>query len=215
MPLRFLEYVARIYEKITSNDIRFARRLQKIPTPEFYVLYNGVEDYPSEKILRLSDAYCKKNVQSLKLAHHQNSENFTQNDFPPLELIVKVVNINTDKGALLLKKCEPLKEYSIFVETVRRHLLENRVTGYDSAIKECLKNQVMKDYLRRKTKEILNMLVGEYDYETDIAVQREEAFNEGEYQKSIEIARTANSLNLPINEIVKLTGLSKEEIEKF
>ena len=36
------------------------------------------------------------------------------------------------------------------------------------------------------------MLMTEYDYDTDIAVQREEAFSEGAEQKAIEIATEAH-----------------------
>ena len=45
MPFRFLEYIARIYEKITTKDEKFGRKLVKLPIPEFYVFYNG-KDVP-------------------------------------------------------------------------------------------------------------------------------------------------------------------------
>lgn len=35
--------------------------------------------------------------------------------------------------------------------------------------------QVLKEYLKRKGSEVMNMLIAEYDYATDIRVQREEA----------------------------------------
>ena len=35
MPFRFLEYIARIYEKITTKDEKFGRKLVKLPVPEF------------------------------------------------------------------------------------------------------------------------------------------------------------------------------------
>ena len=57
MPLRFLQYAARLYERIENPRDRYLRRLKKIPTPEFYVFYNGEEDYPETATLRLSDAF--------------------------------------------------------------------------------------------------------------------------------------------------------------
>ena len=57
MPLRFLQYAARLYERIENPRDRYLKHLQKIPTPEFYVLYNGEEDYPEFATLRLSDAF--------------------------------------------------------------------------------------------------------------------------------------------------------------
>ena len=60
------------------------------------------------------------------------------------------------------------------------------------------------------------MLFGEYDYETDIRVQRREAFEdgvaEGAEQKAIETANEALKMNLSIEQIEKLTGLSEEKI---
>ena len=59
MPFRFLEYIARIYEKITNPKEKFERKLMKLPVPEFYVFYNGKEDFPSESEMKLSDAFIK------------------------------------------------------------------------------------------------------------------------------------------------------------
>ena len=67
------------------------------------------------------------------------------------------------------------------------------------------------------------MLIGEYDYNTDIAVQREESFDsglaEGEIrgsrQKALETARLMLHRSYPVSEICLMTGLSKEEIEKL
>ena len=55
--------------------------------------------------------------------------------------------------------------------------------GFENAIKECIQNGILKEYLQRKAKEVINMLIAEYDYATDIAVQRAEerkiAYTEG------------------------------------
>ena len=86
MPFRFLEYIARIYEKITTKDEKFGRKLVKLPVPEFYVFYNGKDDYPTESIMKLSDAFMQLNDSELK--NQLESTNY------PLEISVKVVNIN-------------------------------------------------------------------------------------------------------------------------
>ena len=72
-------------------------------------------------------------------------------------------------------------------------------------------------------REVINMLVAEYDYDTDIAVQRSEerqiAFAQGEekgtYQTKLETAKLMKEENCEISFIQKMTGLSKEEIEKL
>ena len=73
------------------------------------------------------------------------------------------------------------------------------------------------------------MLVAEYDYDTDIAVQREESlrigiqqgieqgieqgFSEGSYQTKLETAKNLLEMGFAIEAIVRATGLSKEEVE--
>ena len=69
------------------------------------------------------------------------------------------------------------------------------------------------------------MLLAEYDYDVDIAVQREEereiALKEGiargeakgSYQKAIETGKLMRLRNYPIAEIVALTGLTQMEVE--
>ena len=65
------------------------------------------------------------------------------------------------------------------------------------------------------------MLVAEYDYDTDIAVQREESlrigiqqgFADGSYQTKLETAKAFKRLGFDIAKIAEGTGLSVEEIK--
>ena len=77
------------------------------------------------------------------------------------------------------------------------------------------------------------MLLAEYDYDTDIAVQRAEAgriafaqgisqgitkgrsegIAQGSYQTKIETAKNLLGLGLSIENIAQATGLSKQEVE--
>ncbi len=213
MPVRFLEYAARLYEQIQNPRDRYLRKLKQIPTPEFYVFYNGEEKYPAETELRLSDAFMVKSAK------------------PSLELLVKVMNINYNKADGVLKRCKPLQEYTLFVETVRRHIRLDGENGFKNAIKECIQNDILRDYLERKSREVMNMLIAEYDYDTDIAVQREEeremafaegeakgiaqGFSDGARQKALETAKAFKQLGFDITKIAEGTGLSVEEIEKL
>ena len=47
------------------------------------------------------------------------------------------------------------------------------------AVKACIRNGVLKEYLERKGSEVINMLIAEYDYDTDIKVQRQESWEDG------------------------------------
>ena len=224
MPFRFLEYIARIYEKITTKDEKFGRKLVKLPVPEFYVFYNGKEDYPTESIMKLSDAF-------IQLDGDSELKNQLENANYPLEISVKVININVDKENPILKRCEALKEYSEFIEQVRSNIENNVPEPFTSAIKETIKKGFLSDYLNRKSTEVQNMLLAEYDYDTDIAVQRKEAFDDGiaigekrgisiglsqgAHQKAVETAKNLLSIGLSQDQIASVTGLSIEEIEKL
>ena len=217
MPFRFLEYIARIYEKITTKDEKFGRKLVKLPVPEFYVFYNGKDDYPTESVMKLSDAF-------MQLDDYSELKN-------QLEISVKVININVDKENPILKRCEALKEYSEFIEQVRSNIENNVPEPLTTAIKEAIKKGFLSDYLNRKSTEVQNMLLAEYDYDTDIAVQRKEAFedgisigrnegisiglSQGAHQKAVETAKNLLSIGLSQDQIASVTGLSIEEIEKL
>ncbi|UTC68520.1 MULTISPECIES: Rpn family recombination-promoting nuclease/putative transposase [unclassified Treponema] len=207
MPLRFLQYIARLYEKLQAPTDRYLKKLSKIPTPEFYVFYNGTDDYPETATLKLSDAF------------------ITRPEQMPLELEVKVFNINTNKGAEVLSRCRPLEEYSLFVEEVRKQMQLDHENGFTNAVKMCIEKGILKEYLMRKSREVINMLVAEYDYDTDIAVQRQESLmigikqgieqgiTQGSYQKAIETARLLKQFGDSIQKITQVTGLSELEVE--
>ena len=67
----------------------------------------------------------------------------------------------------------------------------------------------------------INMLVAEYDYDTDIAVQRDESlrigvqqgFSDGSRQKALETARILKQLGDSVKKIMQATGLTQEEVE--
>ena len=136
-----------------------------------------------------------------------------------------------DKENLILKRCGALKEYSEFIEQVRFNIENDVPEPFTNAIKEAIKKGFLSDYLNRKSTEVQNMLLAEYDYDTDIAVQRKEAFNDGilqgrnegislgitqgEKKAKLETAKVLKSAGVSINLIVDSTGLSVEEIEKL
>ena len=203
MPLRFLQYIARLYEKLQIPADRYLRKLSKIPTPEFYVFYNGREDYPETTVLKLSDAFITKPEQV------------------PLELTVQVLNINSGKGGKILKTCKTLDEYSLFVEEVRIQTQFDPENGFTNAVKVCIEKGILREYLQRKSREVVNMLIAEYDYDTDIAVQREEAgkialakgISQGAMQKALETARNLLQFGLSVENIAQATGLTQADVE--
>ena len=71
------------------------------------------------------------------------------------------------------------------------------------------------------------MLIAEYDYDVDIAVQREEALQEGEakgfsegifegsHQAKLETAKLMKQAHCKFDFITQMTGLSAEEVENL
>lgn len=101
--------------------------------------------------------------------------------------------------------------------------------GFESAIKECIQNNILREYLQRKSREVLSMLLAEYDYDTDIEVRCEEAgkiafaegiekgiaqgLSKGAHQKAIETAGNLLIMGLSIENVVKATGLTSQEVK--
>ena len=144
-----------------------------------------------------------------------------------LEISVKVININVDKENPILQHCKVLNEYSEFIELVKFNIDNEISDPFTKAIKQSSKNGFLTDYLQRKSTEVHNMLLMEYDYATDIEVQREEAFekgviegiqqgvSQGEHQAKIETAKKFLTMGISIEQVSQGTGLSVDEITKL
>lgn len=221
MPLRFLLYVAREYEKILDEDNIYKQKLIKIPTPEFIVLYNGEKNYPKEKSLKLSDA-------------------FYSNENIKLELIVDIVNINYDKNEDILNRCKTLNEYSYFIYLVREAIKkfrneveEDDLISYslEKVIKECISKNILKEFLKLNGSEVVNMLSTEFKIEKAEKIWREEAFQDGiergiergmeleklkRLKQQIKMLKELNINNdIIIEKISRDYELERKEVEKY
>ena len=159
MPLRCLIYAARTYDRKTIYDERlmYSTQLIKIPTPEFYVLYNGQNKLEYTE-LQLSDSF-KEDACS-----------------PNLELKVKVININLNNlKNTKLKDCKELYGYACLIEKIREYKGDIK-----RAVNECVEENILRDYLTFYGSEVVNMLFTEYDAEQAKKVLAEESRAEGE-----------------------------------
>ncbi|MGN0341753.1 MAG: hypothetical protein ACI4DO_03075, partial [Roseburia sp.] len=150
------------YEKyILKKDI-YSRKLIKLPTPRFIVFYNGTEQQPERKELRLSDAFeiPEKN--------------------PSLELRVTQFNINPGYNEALLKKCPTLFQYMQYVEQVRKfrkvYPLKEAV---QHAVAYCIANGILKDFLSQNKAEVIKMTIFEYDEELHKKTLHDEGYEDG------------------------------------
>ncbi len=194
MPFRCLEYVTRIYEGIVPIKERYAEKVYKIPNPDFYVVYIGKKELPLEQELRLSNAFYEK-------------------DGSKLELVVKVKNCSDSKLLPLAGNCDILKQYCQFIEIVEQNY--NRVfpkRSFKKAIEIAMEQGILTDYLDRKSREVINMLCAKYDYKMDIAVKKEEAFQDGQEAKAIEDAKSFYANGVSVEIIAKSLKMTQEQV---
>ena len=55
-------------------------------------------------------------------------------------------------------------------------------------------------------------LCAKYDYKMDIAVKKEEAFQDGQEAKAEEVVKKALAINLPPEQVSHISGLSLEKV---
>jgi hypothetical protein len=162
MPLRFLMYIADLYSVLVKDKNLYGTRLVPLPTPQFLVFYNGTDEVPEEQFLRLSAAYLIPETE------------------PSLDLVVRMLNINSGYNRKLLESCKELGDYAEFTRLVRfyqeQHSLERAI---DLAIDQCIRNGNLKEFLERNRAEVKKVSIYEYDAEKHIQLEREAAREEG------------------------------------
>lgn len=169
MPLRDLIYISRQLEKYLIKDTIYSSTLLKIPVPRFVVFYNGTDNQPERQILKLSDAFEKKT------------------DSPELELKVLMLNINLGNNRELMERCTTLKEYCMFVDCIRKHASrENIVKAVDEAVKECIQNDILADFLTAQRAEVVAMSIFEYNEEEEMKKIRAVEFRAGKAEGKAE-----------------------------
>ena len=171
MPYRFLQYVAKEYEKLMQEKSIYSTKLLRLPTPRFVVFYNGTEEQPEERELRLSEAFEKREEQ------------------PRLELAVQVLNINYGHNQRLLEQCRTLKEYAQYVDCVRRYKKALPVEqAVDRAVEECIRKGILEEFLRANKAEVKSMSIFEYDEEAVKKLWKKEFYEDG-LAEGLEIGR--------------------------
>ena len=165
MPLRGFLYIAKLYEKyIEEKGLNiYGRKLIKLPTPQYIVFYNGLEDHPEEEILRLSDAF------------------MSEKKIEGYEWSVRILNVNYGKNKDLMEKCKPLQDYAILVGKIREKIAEgfSIQEGIDKAVLECIREDILAEFLKKHRAEVLNVCLTEYNEERVLQSIREEEFEFG------------------------------------
>ena len=165
MPLRMLQYAGSLYEKdITARKKnKYSKTLIELPAPRLVVFYNGKDDEPDERTLRLSDAF--------PAARRGSAD---------IEVRVRMININRGHSPKVMAACKPLDEYTWIVERVRQ--LEASVgleAAIDRTIDEMPEDYLVKPYLQTHRAEVKSMLLTEYNEARQMELFREEGREEG------------------------------------
>jgi hypothetical protein len=208
MPLRLLMYIARVYEKILGTQDVYAKGLIKIPRPEIFVLYNGPDTDWDMKELKLTDAF-------------EGAEGLVAEGASPLELQVKMYNINGGHNEAMLRRSEYLLGFSIFIDKVREHYngKDNLGAAIKTAVEYCLERNILKAFLEAHSTEVINMLFAEWKDEEALEYRYKEGMREGREEGReegrLETAKNLLEMGLGLEQIAKGTGLSIETIKEF
>ncbi|GHV86193.1 hypothetical protein AGMMS50230_18010 [Spirochaetia bacterium] len=224
MPLRILSYIARIYEKLIETRKIYSKTKLGIPRPEFIALYNGLEEYPDESTLRLSELF-------------EKAENHAIVD---LEVTVRVYNINKGRNPGIESKSRSLKGYAAFVAKVREQLQQGDKpeNAIKSTVDWCLKQGILGDFLEQY-RGVVNMMYAEWNLDDVKEVWYEDGLKEGmekgqalgmekglvrgqvlgmekgSRQSREEIARNLKKLGVSLDYIAQSTSLLPEEIARL
>ena len=212
MPLRMLFYITELLRRRFKGKHRqlYNEQMISLPKPEFFVIYNGKAPEQEYREMKLSSAF--------------------EGDDSMLELVVKVYNVNEGKNEGLLKRCEFLNNYCIFINRVRYNL--GLGMGIREAIVEavryCESQDVMKEYLESKEWELMDMIDFEFDINEAKEVWKEEAEAKGMAQgmaKGIEkgmakgkiesLRNIMQTLNLTIQQAMDALKIPPEERDKY
>ena len=163
MPLRDLFYISSEYQKLVDKRSLYSSVLQKIPAPQFIVFYNGTEKEKDSWVNHLSEAF----------------ENLSSD--PKLELEVLTININEGHNPELMEQCQILKEYAQYVACVRKYAKEFELNeAVKLAVDECIRNNILSEFLRANKSEVIAMSIFEYDKE-----EEERKLRKAEYEAGV------------------------------
>ena len=134
---------------------------------------------------------------------------------------------------VLMEKCRRLKEYAIFVDTVRKELLTGLPLeeSLSCAVDSCIGNDILKDVLIKQKAEVIQMILETYDKELHDKTLRREGYEDGYskgkstgYLEGIndgirQLISALQEVNIPREStLLKLQekyDLSQEEAEKY
>ena len=204
-----LAYIAREYEKLVFSREIYSKKPVKIPTPELYVFYNGLEDAPVEQEMKLSDAF------------------MAECDKISVEVVVRFINVNYEKGAELLKRCNTMQGYSRLIHMIRAKYREcgELGTAIEESIRECQATGILTEFLKEHGGDVMSFLFEKLTREECEAIREADGYEQGFEQGEIsgfeqgrldekrKIAVNLRRKGLDVKVISEATGLTEDEIK--
>ena len=102
-------------------------------------------------------------------------------DFPNLDLVVKVYNINKGRNAEMAAKSSSLSGYEEFIAAVREnHKSMSLKEAVRVAIRSCVGSNILVEFLTEHGSEVENMLLHEWNTQEALEVRYDEGVTVGE-----------------------------------
>ena len=196
MPLRQLIYATHEYEGILGQRGYYGSKMITIPTPMCFVFCNDPRFQEEKVIYRLSDAFANKEVHS------------------GCEWTVTCYNINAGKNKQLMDACLALKEYSLFVDKVRKFQRcgNSLKESIDLAVTECIKEDILKEFLLTHRAEVAEVVYTEFDAVEYGKQQYSDGREEGRLEEKHNIFNLLIKRGMSEVEAMEVTGLTKEDL---
>ncbi len=197
MPIRGMMYAAKLYEKyIETNNLNiYGSSLIKLPVPQYVIFYNGSGKHEDEEMLKLSDAFQTK----------ERIEGY--------EWTARMLNINYGRNKVLMEKCKPLQDYAIFIDKVKTYIGQKQPLreAVVRATEECIKEDVMAEFLKAHRAEVIDVCITEYNEEKVMDAIREEGREEGREELILNVYKRGKSaeaisdfLDIPLEKVKKI-----------
>ena len=198
LPLRFLLYISHLYSRLTVKENLYGETIVQIPAPEFLIFYNGKDEMPERQILKLSDMYS------------------VQEGHPKLELEATLLNISGSNNQKLKEACRTLKDYAIYTDKIRNYTETMELSeAVDRAMDECIREDVLREFLMKHRAEARAMSIFEYDQERHMQQEREAGIEKGKEQLLRRLVRKNLSRGMSISEIAEVLDETEERIQEI
>ena len=161
MPLRGLIYFGRLYDGLVERRRLnlYSGKRQRIPTPRYYVFYNGEEDQPERSVLRLSDLY------------------EGQGD---IEITATMLDINEGRNREIMERCKALRDYARLIGLIREYNRKMDLhEAVDTAVDQCIEEGVLAEFLSHHRAEVKGMVLTEYDEKKTMEQFKKEWYEDG------------------------------------